>query len=114
MSAPRQNPFLEQAQKLEQALLGVPPDHHLRELLESSAKLLTEAALSGQCQNAAHDNTKVALIDRGYHWLAIDGSTPRGSKMQLINRKYGVANYGSISSRERFFTHWAPLPTFKN
>lgn len=34
--------------------------------------------------------------------------------MQLINRKAGVAVYGTIGSNEKYFTHWAPLPTFKD
>ncbi|KVP17409.1 hypothetical protein [Burkholderia ubonensis] len=112
MSALNSNSYLDHARKIEMALREVPVGHPLRELLEEASRMLTQAA-DGRCQNAGHDNTRVALIDRGYHWLEVDKSTPRGSKMQLINRQYGVAIYGTIGSHEKFFTHWAPLPTFK-
>ncbi|KVP75586.1 hypothetical protein WJ96_07710 [Burkholderia ubonensis] len=105
--------YLDHAQKIEKALLDVPVGHPLRDLLEDASKMLTHAA-DGRCSDTAHDNTRVALIDKGYHWTDIDRSTPRGSKMQLINRNYGVAIYGTIGGHEKFFTHWAPLPTFKN
>jgi hypothetical protein len=55
---------------------------------------------------------QTVVIDRNYHWQEITLSTPRGAKLQLINRKAGVAVYGSILRDEKFFTHWAPLPTF--
>ena len=56
---------------------------------------------------------QAAVVDTEYHWRPINPDTPRGTKLQLISRKHGVATYGSISSNETFFTHWAPLPTFK-
>lgn len=58
-----------------------------------------------------HDKT--ASIDRGYHWRPIDSNTPRGVKMQLINKFSGVAVYGTLGADVPWFTHWAPLPTFK-
>lgn len=42
------------------------------------------------------DNT--AVIDKGYHWIPINADTPRGSKVQLINRDYGVAQYGVLDT----------------
>lgn len=101
------------AQQLKHELATIPVGHPLRELLENAEQLLTHAS-STAAPPANHDNTRVALIDREYHWNVIDGSTPHGAKMQLISRPYGVAIYGSISSREKFFTHWAPLPTFRD
>lgn len=56
---------------------------------------------------------KAAVVDTQYHWRPIDSSTPRGVKLQLINERLRVATYGSVSAKETFFTHWAPLPTFK-
>lgn len=91
----------------------MPIGHPLRELLESAKLLLTHAAGDGS-PPADHDTTRVALIDRGYHWNRIDARTPHGAKMQLINQRYGVAIYGAITAKERFFTHWAPLPTFRD
>ena len=56
---------------------------------------------------------KVATVDTEYHWRPIDENTPLGTKVQLINRRYGVATYGQVYSSDTFWTHWAPLPTFK-
>lgn len=46
------------------------------------------------------DNT--AVIDKGYHWIPINADTPRGSKVQLINRDYGVAQYGVLDTHNKF------------
>lgn len=113
MSAPNAKTYLNHAQKIDAELATLPVGHPLRELLETAARMLAEAA-SDRAPSSDHDNTRVALIDKGYHWNPIGDGTPRGSKMQLINRRYGVAIYGAISSRESFFTHWAPLPTFRD
>ena len=56
------------------------------------------------------DNT--AAIDRATKWIPIDQNTPRGVKLQLINKMYGVAQYGTWSPSNTFFTHYYPLPTF--
>lgn len=53
-------------------------------------------------------------VDRSYKWLPIDSHTPRGVKLQLINRRAGVAQYGRLTTDEFFWTHWAPLPTFQD
>jgi hypothetical protein len=55
---------------------------------------------------------RAAMVDSGYFWRKIDASTPTGVKIQLVNRAAGVAVYGTLGGRERFFTHWAPLPKF--
>lgn len=60
------------------------------------------------------DSTRFAVVDTLYHWRPIDASTPRGSKLQLINRSAGVATYGSLGTDPCHWTHWAPLPTFKD
>ena len=60
------------------------------------------------------DSTKAAIVDRSYHWRAIDDSAPRGAKLQLINRGAGIATYGRLGTDAGFWTHWAPLPTFKD
>ena len=56
---------------------------------------------------------KTVVIDRNYPWLLIDKDTPRGVKLQLINQDAGVATYGALETSVEFWTHWAPLPTFK-
>jgi hypothetical protein len=61
-----------------------------------------------------HDinSAKTVAVDREYHWRPI-ATCPVGVKVQLINRRYGVAVYGEYRSKERFWTHWAPLPVFR-
>lgn len=58
------------------------------------------------------DSTRAAVVDRQYHWAPITAATPRGSKMQLINRDAGVAVYRELQAGDNFWTHCAPLPTF--
>lgn len=53
-----------------------------------------------------------AVVADGFHWRSIDAATPRGCKLQLINRSAGVACYGVLGTEPHFWTHWAPLPTF--
>jgi hypothetical protein len=50
-------------------------------------------------------------VDKTYYWQPI-ATCPRGVKVQLINRNYGVAVYGQYNGKEGFWTHWAPLPVF--
>ena len=52
-------------------------------------------------------------VDHSYPWRPITEHTPRGVKLQLINRTAGVAIYG-IYTNDSFWTHWAPLPKFKD
>ncbi|MDO9252561.1 MAG: hypothetical protein Q7U48_13560 [Hydrogenophaga sp.] len=59
-------------------------------------------------------NDRSAAVDHSYPWLPIDQHTPRGVKLQLINRKAGVAHYGQLGTEETFYSHWAPLPKFKD
>lgn len=55
---------------------------------------------------------RTTVIDPSYHWQPIS-TAPLGKKVQLINKDAGVAVYGQANaSKEQFFTHWAPLPTF--
>lgn len=58
------------------------------------------------------DSSRSAAVDREYYWRPI-ASCPYGVKVQLINRRYGVAIYGKHAPKEKFWTHWAPLPVFK-
>jgi hypothetical protein len=60
------------------------------------------------------DSTKAAVVDESYHWRLIDKDTPRGTKLQLINRPCGVAQYAQLSTDDDWYTHWAPLPTFED
>lgn len=113
MSAPNAKNYQHHAQKIAAELTTLPVGHPLRDLLETAAQLLVEAA-TDRAPSEDRDNTHVALIDKGYHWNLIDAQSPHGSKAQLVNRRYGVAIYGSINARDRFFTHWAPLPTFRD
>lgn len=49
-----------------------------------------------------------AAVDPNYYWQPIE-TCPRGVKVQLLGRS-GVAMYGCYNPKDRFFTHWAPLP----
>jgi hypothetical protein len=55
---------------------------------------------------------RAATVDTSYHWLPVGPDTPRGTKVQLIDRKFGVAVYGAYQPGSQW-THWAPLPTFR-
>ena len=61
-----------------------------------------------------HDSTGLAVVDSQYHWRPIDGATRRGVKLLLINRNAGVATLGALGGDPGHWTHWAPLPTFKD
>lgn len=64
-------------------------------------------------QEEKRDSSGSTVVDKCYHWRVITDTTPRGVKLQLINKKAGVATYGTIGTKNTFWTHWAPLPTFK-
>lgn len=55
---------------------------------------------------------KTVAVDREYYWQPID-TCPTGVKVQLVNKGYGVAVYGQYRPKEKFWTHWAPLPVFR-
>jgi hypothetical protein len=55
-----------------------------------------------------------ATVSPAIKWIKIDESTPRGTKLMLISRRYGVAQFGMHNPAEKFFTHWHPLPTFES
>ena len=57
-----------------------------------------------------HDGA--AAVSPGTKWIKIGPDTPRGTKLQLISRKYGVAQSGLYTPEEKFFTHWHAFPTF--
>ena len=52
---------------------------------------------------------KSVAVATDYYWEPVDKTTPRGVKLQLLTVG-GVAIYGTYNGREKFFTHWAPLP----
>lgn len=57
---------------------------------------------------------KSAVVDSEYYWREIATEPPpRGAKLQLINFKAGIAQYGIYTSANDWYTHWAPLPVFK-
>lgn len=57
------------------------------------------------------DSTGAAAVDHNYFWQPIS-TCPLGVKVQL-NSKAGVATYGTLTSKDTFWTHWAPLPKLK-
>lgn len=53
-----------------------------------------------------------AVVDTTIHWISVEDVPPPSGKLQLINKRLGVAVYGNYSKGQQW-THWAPLPTFK-
>ena len=62
------------------------------------------------CTHTINTDQTVA-VSTDVYWLPIN-SAPRGVKVQLCNKKYGVATYGYIGAKELYFDYWAPLPKF--
>ena len=59
------------------------------------------------------NNDRTAAVSLNTEWIPIDEHTPRGVKLQLINKTAGVAQYGRLTSGDTFYTHWYPAPKFK-
>lgn len=55
------------------------------------------------------NQTHGVAVATDYYWTPIDQDTPRGVKLQLLG-KGGVAHYGIWDGKNKFYTHWAPLP----
>lgn len=66
---------------------------------------------TGRVSCSAPDSTGAASVDPTYHWLPVSAATPRGTKLQLIVRPDGVAQYGQYTPGSAW-THYALLPTF--
>lgn len=62
--------------------------------------------------NYTLNTTKTAAVSQDYFWQPIE-TCPRGVKVQLANKRAGVAVYGIHTDKDTHFTHWAPLPKFK-
>ena len=55
-----------------------------------------------------------AAVNTELFWIPIsEVPPPSGVKLQLINRKYGVAHH-SIYRKVDDWTHWQALPKFKD
>jgi hypothetical protein len=65
----------------------------------------------GAQMTPALDSTGVAAVDHSYFWQPI-ATCPRGVKVQLLGAG-GVAMYGTYNGKDKFYTHWAPLPKLK-
>lgn len=76
------------------------------------AELLEDLANAPVASQIRLNSAKTVVVDKGYHYRKLDTSTPRGGKLQLVNRHAGVAAYGNYNPAYGFWTHYAPLPTF--
>lgn len=56
----------------------------------------------------ALDKSGTVAVDHDYFWRPMD-TCPRGVKVQLLGAG-GVAMYGTYNGKDKFYTHWAPLP----
>lgn len=57
----------------------------------------------------ALNSSHTVAVATDYYWIPINDDTPRGVKLQLLSIG-GVATYGTYNGKDKFFTHWAPLP----
>lgn len=54
-------------------------------------------------------------VSREVHWLPIDKGTPRNVRVLAIAReKCGVAQFAEIRINNTWYTHWHPVPKFKD
>lgn len=57
---------------------------------------------------------KAAAVNQQVYWIPVDKHPPpRGAKVLLINRWYGVATIGNYTP-DMGWTHWQGLPKFKD
>lgn len=56
---------------------------------------------------------EVLVTDNNY-FIEITKDAPFGLKCTLINRPAGIAYMGILNRKDKFATHYAPLPTFKD
>ena len=54
-----------------------------------------------------------AAVAPNVHWIPVGPDTPDCAKMMLINEPSGVCLLGIYEVGNEFWTHWAPLPTFR-
>ena len=57
------------------------------------------------------NSSNTVAVDREYYWQPIS-TCPLGVKVQLLGA-YGVAYYGTHTTKDDWPTHWAPLPALK-
>ena len=74
--------------------------------------LPTREALVSTEREVIISSDGAAAVEKGFFWRPVGLSTPRGVKLQLINKSAGVAVYGHYTDRSAW-THWAPLPKFR-
>lgn len=56
-----------------------------------------------------------AAVDLTTYWMPITADTPRGVNVQCIARNtQGIAKTDKLKFHEDFYTHWYPVPRFKD
>jgi hypothetical protein len=55
------------------------------------------------------NSARTVAVDREYYWQPIS-TCPNGVKVQLLGAG-GVAYYGTHHGKDKWPTHWAPLPS---
>ena len=63
----------------------------------------------GRHQESSLNSDSMVVVATDYYWIPVGPHTPVGAKLQLLGLG-GVAIYGAYSPKDKFFTHWAPLP----
>jgi hypothetical protein len=97
---------------------GLPGKGGILDVISPEEHARAEGGYTVPLFTAAPDATRLttdrtAVVDGAYRWREIDDSTPKGVKLQLIRQGAGVAIYGTLGTSTDWFTHWAPLPTFR-
>jgi len=55
-----------------------------------------------------------AAVSADTYWLPIDDATPRNVKVLAIAKDLsGILSVAEIHTHETWYTHWHPLPRFK-
>lgn len=65
-------------------------------------------------ESIRYSSDRAAIVDDSVFWREIATDPPaEGAKLQLINRSAGVAQYGTYSRKDTWWTHWCALPVFR-
>ena len=62
-----------------------------------------------ESQSHKINSAGTVAVAESYYWQPCGPDTPIGVKLQLLG-KGGVAIYGIYNPKDKFITHWAPLP----
>lgn len=56
---------------------------------------------------------KTVVVSNVQKWTPVGPETPMGCKVQLINKGANCSTHGHYDGKNKFWTHWAPLPSWE-